>query len=47
MSLNAELVKPGVLNGSIFIETNDPEFPRLKVPVVGKILEPFASRRPR
>jgi hypothetical protein len=29
----------GPIKGSIFIETNDPEFPRLTIPVVGSILE--------
>jgi hypothetical protein len=32
-------VKPGPIQGSISIETNDPAFPRLDVPVTGTILE--------
>lgn len=31
--------KPGPLSGTIVVETNDPEFPRLEVPVAGTILD--------
>jgi hypothetical protein len=33
-----EQATPGEFKGSIFIETNDPEIPRLVVPVTGKLL---------
>jgi hypothetical protein len=33
-----ELLKPGPINGSIFIETNDPEFSKLRVPVSGLVI---------
>jgi hypothetical protein len=36
--LAAERIRVGALRGSIFIETNDPEIPRLTVPVSGQIL---------
>jgi hypothetical protein len=36
--IDPELAKPGEINGKIFIETNDPEIPRLVVPVTGKLL---------
>jgi hypothetical protein len=40
ISLNPRVeLKPGVIHGSLFIETNDPEFPRLSVPVSGGILD--------
>jgi hypothetical protein len=37
--LNEALLTAGPIRGSIVIETNDPEFPRLTVPVSGHILE--------
>ncbi len=38
ITLIGEKLQPGPLNGSIVIETNDPKFPRLVVPVTGLIL---------
>ncbi len=32
-------IQAGVIKGSIFIETNDPEFPKLTVPVTGNLLQ--------
>ena len=37
VALKPGLLKTGPVNGSIVIETNDPEFPRLRVPVTGEI----------
>jgi len=39
VSLIGDDVKVGPIRGSIFIRTNDPEFPKLTVPVSGWILE--------
>ena len=39
VSLNEALLTVGPIRGAIVIETNDPEFPRLTVPVTGHILE--------
>jgi hypothetical protein len=36
--IDPEQAAPGEIKGSIFIETNDPEIPRLVVPVTGKLL---------
>jgi hypothetical protein len=36
--IDPEQAKPGEIKGSIFIETNDPEIPRLVVPVSGTLL---------
>jgi hypothetical protein len=36
--IDPEQATPGEIKGSIFIETNDPEIPRLIVPVTGKLL---------
>jgi hypothetical protein len=36
--IDPDQAKPGEINGSIFIETNDPQIPRLVVPVTGKLL---------
>ena len=36
--IDPEQAKPGEINGSIFIETNDREIPRLVVPVTGRLL---------
>ena len=36
--IDPEQAKPGDIEGSIFIETNDPEIPRLVVPVTGRLL---------
>jgi hypothetical protein len=36
--LDPERAKPGEINGTISIETNDPEVPKLTVPVTGKLL---------
>jgi hypothetical protein len=39
LTLNEALVHVGPIRGSIVIETNDPEFPRITVPVSGHILD--------
>jgi hypothetical protein len=39
LTLSEALVNVGPIRGSIVIETNDPEFPRLTVPVSGHILD--------
>ena len=36
--IDPEQARVGDINGRIFIETNDPEIPRLVVPVTGKLL---------
>lgn len=36
--IDPERAKAGEIKGSIFIETNDPEIPRLVVPVTGRLL---------
>jgi Protein of unknown function (DUF1573) len=36
--LTRDKLKPGKFQGSIFIDTNDPEFPSLVVPVAGSVL---------
>jgi hypothetical protein len=36
--IDPEQARPGDIKGSIFIETNDPEIPRLVVPVTGRLL---------
>jgi hypothetical protein len=36
--IDPEQAKPGEIKGSIFIETNDPDIPRLVVPVTGRLL---------
>ena len=38
MTLKRGSLKPGPLKGTIFIETNDPEFSRLRVPVSGLVI---------
>ncbi len=38
ISLDPDKVEPGEIKGTIFIETNDPDFPKLSVPVTGKLL---------
>jgi uncharacterized protein DUF1573 len=38
ITLKRESLKPGRIAGSIFIQTNDPEFPRLRVPVSGLVI---------
>jgi hypothetical protein len=40
ISLKPERLKPGKISGNIIVETNDPEFPKLTVPVSGEILGP-------
>lgn len=40
VSLKPDTIRPGKMSGSIFIETNDSEFPKLTVPVSGQILGP-------
>ncbi|MGE0825046.1 MAG: hypothetical protein AB7P18_23390 [Candidatus Binatia bacterium] len=35
VSLREEKLQPGPVRGTIFIETNDPQFPQLTVPVLG------------
>jgi hypothetical protein len=37
--LDPEGAKPGEIHGKIFIQTNDPEVPKLEVPVTGKLLD--------
>jgi hypothetical protein len=37
--LDSERVQPGEIDGTIFIETNDPEVPKLEVPVSGVLLD--------
>jgi hypothetical protein len=37
--LDPERVQPGDIKGTIFIETNDPDVPKLEVPVTGKLLD--------
>ena len=37
--LDPERVQPGDIEGTIVIETNDPEVPRLEVPVTGRLLD--------
>jgi hypothetical protein len=36
--LDTEQIQPGEIKGTIFIETNDPDVPKLSVPVTGKLL---------
>ena len=38
--LDGDKLQPGKIDGNIGIETNDPEFPLLNVPVRGEIKEP-------
>jgi hypothetical protein len=38
LTLKRESLKPGPIKGSILIETNDPEFSRLRVPVSGHVI---------
>jgi hypothetical protein len=40
ISLNPDQVRAGSISGSIFVETNDRDFPKITVPVVGQILAP-------
>jgi hypothetical protein len=37
--LDPDRVEPGEIKGTIFIETNDPDFPKLSVPVTGTVLQ--------
>jgi hypothetical protein len=37
--LDPERVQPGEINGTLVIETNDPEVPKLEVPVTGRLLD--------
>lgn len=37
VSISPDKLEPGIIRGSIFIETNDAEFPKLTVPVIGQI----------
>jgi len=37
--LRADALRPGSLDGTVTIETDDPEFPVLKIPVRGRIVE--------
>lgn len=39
ITLNPEKIQVGPIKGSIFIDTNDPEFPRIIVPVYGQFVE--------
>lgn len=36
--LDPDRIKPGEIKGTIFIETNDPDIPKLSVPVAGSLL---------
>jgi hypothetical protein len=38
IGLIAEKIPPGTIKGSIFVDTNDPQFSRLVVPVFGQIV---------
>ena len=38
IGLKRDRLQPGPFRGTIFIDTNDPEFPRLSVPVVGLLV---------
>jgi hypothetical protein len=40
ITLIGEKLQPGPIKGSIVVETNDPEFPNLTIPVTGSILKP-------
>ena len=40
ISFAPDKVKPGSFNGSLVIDTNDPAFPKLTLPISGRILEP-------
>ena len=40
VSIDPELAPTGEFKGTIVIETNDPDFPKLTVPVSGKLLPP-------
>jgi hypothetical protein len=44
ITVKRALLKPGPLKGTIRIETNDPEFPVLNIPVAGLVLPPPATR---
>ena len=44
ITVKRALLKPGPLKGTIRIETNDPEFPVLIVPVAGLVLPPPSTR---
>lgn len=37
IGLITEKIRVGTINGSIFIDTNDPEFPRITLPVYGRV----------
>ena len=39
ITLASEKIRAGPISGSIFIDTNDPEFPRVTVPVFGQIVK--------
>jgi hypothetical protein len=39
ITLIPEKIRIGPIKGSIFIDTNDPEFPKVVVPVYGRIVE--------
>lgn len=45
VSLVADKIRPGTIKGSIVIETNDPGFPSLTVPVSGEILGEAEDRQ--
>ena len=40
VSLDSNQMRAGPIKGSIFAETNDPESPKIAVPVIGQILQP-------
>ncbi len=44
IKLSAGKLEAGTIRGSVFIDTNDKEFPRLTVPVVGEIIGPTGTR---
>jgi|SRR5215472_718552 len=40
ISLDSNQLRAGPIKGSIFVETNDPESPKMAVPLIGQIFEP-------
>lgn len=47
VSLTPDTIRTGTIRGNIFVETNDPEFPKLTVPVSGQILGSAAELIPQ
>ena len=44
VSLTPDAIRTGTISGNIFVETNDPELPKLTVPVSGQILGSAARK---